>query len=70
MRITRRSILTGDNNTLDMPVTQKQLDSYYKLRTPIMDAFPQLSPVEQEFIRHGVMPAEHDKVFGDDKRWF
>ncbi len=67
MKITRKSILTGNENTWELPVTTEQLDAYYKHRHLFIDVFQELSDTQREFIRHGVTPQERTQVFGADR---
>lgn len=53
MIITRASPMTGKLNQLDLPVTQAQLDAYYKSGALIQNAFPNLNSAEREFILSG-----------------
>ena len=66
MLITRTSMFTRKVHTLDLPVTQEQLDLYTNTRTLLQDAFPQLSDADREFIKSGVTQQEWDAVFGSD----
>jgi len=65
MKITRTSILTGKTHTMDLPVSQEQLDAYAKGEY-IQYAFPQLLPEEREFIKTGITPAEWDEKLGKE----
>lgn len=66
MQVTRTSMFTGKVHTLELQVTQDQLDRYTNTRMLIQEAFPQLSDAEREFIKTGVTPEEWDAVFGCD----
>jgi hypothetical protein len=63
MEITRTSSFTGKTHTKDLPVTQEQLDSYYKTGLLLQDAFPHLSADDREFIKSGVTKEEWDAMF-------
>ena len=65
MQITRRSSLTGVTRTLDIPVTQQQLDSW-RAGTLIQDAMPALAADLREFIMTGITNDEWKQVFGED----
>lgn len=54
MLITRQSPISGKENTLDLDVSQDQLNYYYYNNTPIQKVFPQLTPEEREFIKTGI----------------
>jgi len=62
MQITRVSMFTGVERTLDIDVTKEQLDDYAN-GTLIQVAFPNLSPSDREFIKTGATDAEWDKIF-------
>lgn len=64
MLVTRTSAFTGKTRTLDLPVTQEELDRYQNTRILLQDAFPHLSFADREFIKTGVTQEEWDNVFG------
>lgn len=64
MLVTRTSAFTGKVHTLDLAVTQEQLDLYANTATLLQDAFPHLSFADREFIKTGVTQEEWDNVFG------
>lgn len=66
MLVTRTSMFTGKVHTLDLPVTQAQLD-VYKSGVFLQDAFPHLPPEHREFIKTGVTPEEWDAVMGEEE---
>ena len=57
MKITRTSMISGVERTLDLPVTQEQLDAW-TAGTLIQEAMPQLSADDREFVMTGVTPEE------------
>ena len=65
MNITRISPLTGRATTMDLPVTQDQLDELASRgpRRLIQEIFPDLSASEREFIKTGYTQADWDKLF-------
>ena len=63
MNITRTSWVSGEVNTLDLPITQTQLD-LYAAGALLQDAFPNLTPDEREFIKSGITAEEWDSLFG------
>jgi len=68
MLITRISKLTGVTHTLDIPVTENQLDAW-KEGGLIQDIMPHLTPNQREFIMTGITPEEWDamiEVLSDD----
>ena len=62
MKITRTSPLSGEH-TMDLPVTQAQLDCYAIGRELIQHAFPGLNAAEREFIKTGYTQDDWDKMF-------
>lgn len=66
MNITRVNPLTGEQNTLNIPVTQAQLDGWNQGKL-IQDAMPNLSADEREFILTGILPEQWDAMFAEDK---
>ena len=62
MRITRTSIVTGVSRSLDLPVTQEQLDAFNR-GTLLQNAFPHLSASDREFIKTGITSEEWDTMF-------
>ena len=65
MKITRTSMFTGVERTLDLPITEAQLNAW-KSGTLCQDAFPQLSADDREFVMTGVTAQEWANEFGTD----
>ena len=63
MKITRTSPLTGRTNTIDLPVTQDQIDRYARREGYVQDIFKNLTPGQREFIMTGITDQEWDKTF-------
>lgn len=57
MEITKTSNLTGVTRTMDLNVTQEQLDQY-ESGMLAQDVFPHLTPSEREFIMTGITDEE------------
>jgi hypothetical protein len=57
MLITRTSLFTGVTRTIDIPVTQEQLDDWSN-GVLIQDAMPNLSADQREFIKTGMTENE------------
>ncbi len=53
MKITRTNPLNGEVNTLNIEVTDEQIE-YYATGGLIQDAFPNLSASDREFIKTGI----------------
>ena len=72
MLITKQSVMTGEKNTMLLPVTNEQIDRWQSGEL-IQNVFPHLTPSEREFLISGVTPEEWDvvnedmeEVYGDD----
>jgi hypothetical protein len=65
MKITRTSQASNITRTLDLPITQEQLDAF-NTGTLIQRAFPHLTSAEREFILTGMTQEEWDEVFKDE----
>jgi len=63
MIIEKKSAFSGKMNTMDLPVTQEQLDRWQKGRELIQDVFPHLSPDQREFLMTGTTPEEWNAAF-------
>lgn len=64
MLITRKSMLTGEERTLDLPVTEEQI-SRWQAGELIQNAMPHLTAGEREFIKTGITDEEWDAEFGN-----
>ena len=60
MLITRKSMLTGIERTLDIPCTQEQLDAWNQGQDLIQRIMPDLTEDQREFIMTGCTPEEWD----------
>ena len=72
MLITKQSVMTGEKNTMLLPVTNEQIDRWQSGEL-IQNVFPHLTPSERELLISGVTPEEWDvvkedmeEVYGDD----
>lgn len=59
MEITKRSPLTDELNTLDLPITLEQLVGW-KSGMLIQNVMPQLNDEQREFLITGIYPGECD----------
>lgn len=63
MLITKTSLLTGIEHTLDIPCTQAQLDIFDNGRGPhIQTVMPNLSADDREFILSGITKEEWNAI--------
>ena len=65
MQITRKSVLSGIERTLDIPVTQEEFDKWNSGML-IQEAMPNLSPDQREFILTGIVSEEWDSTLKED----
>lgn len=63
MLITRRSPLTGKDNTMDLPITQDQLDRWMRREGLIQNIMPELTPDQREFLISGSTPEDWATMF-------
>ena len=64
MNITKVSTLTGEENTLRLPVSQVQMERW-EMGELAQDVFPHLSSSQREFIISGITEEEWDHAFGE-----
>lgn len=67
MKITRTSNYSGIKRTLEIPVTQEQIDAWEN-GALIQNVMPTLSPDDREFLKTGITPDEWDEMFPPDER--
>ena len=65
MYISKHSMLTGDEHTMDLNVTPRQIKAWQE-GTLIQNAMPNLTSVEREFIMTGITKNEWDNLMGED----
>ena len=65
MYISKRSMLTGDEHTMDLNVTLRQIKAWQE-GTLIQNAMPNLTSVEREFIMTGITKDEWDNLMEED----
>ena len=64
MAVTKFSIVSGRDNTMDLDVTQEMLDEWESGKK-IQDVMPHLSADEREFLISGLLPHEFDALCTD-----
>lgn len=70
MKLTKPSMLTGKVHTLELPITEAELEAYQAQRRggkAIQDYFPQLTPVQREFIMTGITDEEWQEFIVQDE---
>ena len=63
MLITRRSMISGKVNTLDVACTEEQL-ARWQAGEKIQDCMPNVQPPLREFLMTGTTPQEWTAMFG------
>ena len=58
MLIERRSLVSGVLRTLDLPITEDQIEMWEN-GAKVQDAFPNLTPSQREFILTGITDDEY-----------
>ena len=66
MEITRTSMYSGITRTMDLDITQAQLDAYNK-GVLVQNAFPDLSDTHREFLITGITGEEWIEMFSDEE---
>ena len=66
MIIKRQSIISGKYSTMDLPVTQTQVDMW-KSGMCIQDCMPHLEVHQREFLITGMSLEEQNKIFNNQK---
>jgi hypothetical protein len=64
MIIIRKSMLSGNVSSMDIPVTEGQL-AKWQAGTLIQNVMPNLSADQREFILTGITPAEWDLEYAE-----
>lgn len=66
MKVTRTSPFTGITRTLDLNITERQVEAY-AYGALLQVAFPQLSAGEREFFKTGITDEEWEQTMGGDE---
>lgn len=66
MLVECRSLLSGIIRTIDLPVTEEQIEAWEN-GAKIQEAMPNLTTTQREFILTGIVEAEWDEAFADDE---
>ena len=62
--ITKKSPISGNVNSLDLPITEAQI-LLWQSGALIQEAFPHLSADQREFLLSGITPEEWEATFGE-----
>jgi len=58
MKVTRKSLLTGRQNTLELDITEQEMEWFEQGEVKIQELWPHLTPEQHEFIKHGILEQE------------
>jgi len=67
MKVTRTSAFTGVTRTLDLDISEQNLQDWEEGLLLIQDACPNLTSEEREFIMTGITPEEWTAEFGEEE---
>jgi hypothetical protein len=65
MIITRTSMFSGKVHSMEIPVTEAQIEAWQNGEL-IQNAMPNLTPDQREFLMTGVTPEEWEAEFGSE----
>lgn len=68
MLVTRKSMVSGVVRTLDLPITEEQVNNYSNGML-LQDAFPNLSKSDREFYKSGITDEEWQSIFGNPEEY-
>lgn len=71
MKVTRKHPFTGEENTLDLPITRADYFAWTNASGEsrmrfAQNAFPHLSADQREFLVSGILPGEFDALFPEE----
>ena len=66
MLIERTSMISGETNSMELPITNAQLDRWTN-GALIQNVFPDLSEDQREFLMTGITPEEWTQTFGEEE---
>lgn len=66
MLVTKTSLVSGKDHTLDLPVTEEQLNRYASGHELIQNVFPELTDAQREFLMSGITEEEWDAIFPEE----
>jgi hypothetical protein len=67
VKVTRKDPFTGKTNTLELPITQAQLDQWRIGGRNIQDVMRHLDDNQREFLMTGIMPDSWEDIFKDSE---
>ena len=68
MKITRIDPFTGQTNSLDINVSEEELNQWRFGGKLIQDAMPNITPSEREFIKTGITEESWNAMVGEEDK--
>lgn len=65
MLISKQNLITGEINTMDLPVTLEQV-KLYEDGALVQNAFPHLDADQREFLISGILPGDFEEMWEDN----
>ena len=62
MLISKQNLITGEINTMDLPVTLEQV-KLYEDGALVQTAFPHLDADQREFLISGILPGDFEEMW-------
>ena len=62
MLISKQNLITGEINTMDLPVTLEQV-KLYEDGALVQPAFPHLDADQREFLISGILPGDFEEMW-------
>ena len=68
VRVTRRSDISGKENTMDLPISEARLKEFANDggKTLIQRLLPELTPSQREFLKTGMTDEDWDEACAED----
>lgn len=63
MKVTRKSLHSGQINTLEIPCTEEQMERFIRREDLVQNIFPDLTKEQREFIMTGITAEEWLEIF-------
>lgn len=66
MLLTKKSLLSGKEHQMFLPITEKEYEDWQLSGELIQNVFPNLTDDQREFMISGSTPEEWDEAFGEE----
>ena len=65
--VKKRSALSGETNTMALPITEEEYRWFLRGELLVQEAFPDMDIGQREFLISGITPEEWEAAFGDEE---